>query len=564
MIERKGHPSIYFAAIFAVFLANAVPFLWLGEDSFVIIHDNLDSEISFLQVLKNSGALVPWNLREIEQVFNGLNAGYFATSGWLLRGLAAIMPVFPAYGVYSIIVRIIGFLGAFLLSKFFLRDSFDKNVFWALLLSGVWASMSCYTIYGISMLGLPLAVWAILNLSQKQKRVRNASVFVLCMYPFLSHFAFSGVFIPGLILLSAFTQLGNRAGLRLIFRALLLLLMCTIVAHFAMFYTYFFGEVTHRVERFYFHSGFDVLAALKRSFSALIFGQYHVGHVFNPSLLIAALVWIGRHPKQSSFLRYLSLGLLVCSLAFGFGLFLQQKLSSMVPLINVFQLSRVYQFVPILSLGIAIFFIQSNVPLKLKSLIILPFCLGTIMQNQELVQNWKAMISGNEVECSFREFYMIDAFQKADLIIGRSKEEFRVISLGIHPAVAQFNGFYTLDSYQNLYPLAYKHRWGEIIKDELEKDSKLEDYFNHWGNRCYAFSAELGMPSTYAEKNWRSQVVENWGVDFEKLYSGGCRFIFSKAEISLDNHPELFLVDEIPSSKSVLFVYGIHASVSND
>ena len=563
MIARKGNPFIYLPVIFAVIIVNTVPFLWLGEDGFVIIHDNLDSEISFLQVLKNAGALAPWNLSEIEQVFNGLNAGYFATSGWLIRGLAAIMPVFRAYCVYSIIVRILGFLGAFLLSKFFLRDSFDKNVFWALLLSGVWASMSCYTIYGISMLGLPLAIWAILNLSHDQKRVRNASVVVLCIYPFLSHFAFSGVFIPGLIFLSAISQLGNRAGLRLIFRALFLMLLCTVVAHFAMFYTYFLGEVTHRVERLYFHSGFDVLAAFKKSFSALIFGQYHVGNVFNPSLLIATLIWLGRHPKQSSVLRYLSLGLLVCSLAFGFGLFLQQKLSSMVPLINVFQLSRVYQFVPILSLGIAIFFVQSNLSLKLKSLIVIPFCIGTIMQNQELVQNWKAMISGDEVECSFREFYMIDAFQKADLIIGRSKEEFRVISLGIHPAVAQFNGFFTLDSYQNLYPLEYKHRWGEIMKEELKKDSELEGYFNHWGSRCYAFSAELGMPSSYAEKNWSSVVVENWAIDFDKLYHEGCRFIFSKAEINLANHPELFFMDEIPSSKSVLLVYGIHAP-SND
>ena len=87
----------------------------------------------------------------------------------------------------------------------------------------------------------------------------------------------------------------------------------------------------------------------------------------------------------------------------------------------------------------------------------------------------------------------------------------------------------------------------------------MESYFTHWGSRCYAFSAELGMPSSCAEKNGSAVVVENWAIDFDKLYDEGCRFIFSKAEINLANHPELFLRDAIPSSKSVLLVYGIHA-----
>ena len=75
--------------------------------------------------------------------------------------------------------------------------------------------------------------------------------------------------------------------------------------------------------------------------------------------------------------------------------------------------------------------------------------------------------------------------------IGREKSDYRIVSVGMNPAVSLFNGFYTVDGYSTDYPLEYKHEFREIIKDELAKDEGVRGYFDDWGNRCYIFSAEL-------------------------------------------------------------------------
>ena len=67
-------------------------------------------------------------------------------------------------------------------------------------------------------------------------------------------------------------------------------------------------------------------------------------------------------------------------------------------------------------------------------------------------------------------------------------EDYRVASIGIHPAIAQYNGFYTLDTYNNFYPLSYKHEFRKIIEKELEKNKKIRNYFDAWGGRCYFFT----------------------------------------------------------------------------
>ena len=72
------------------------------------------------------------------------------------------------------------------------------------------------------------------------------------------------------------------------------------------------------------------------------------------------------------------------------------------------------------------------------------------------------------------------------------EEEYRVASIGLHPAIAQYNGFYTLDSYNNFYPLSYKYEFRKIIEKELEKNKTIRIYFDEWGGRCYLFTDELG------------------------------------------------------------------------
>lgn len=68
-----------------------------------------------------------------------------------------------------------------------------------------------------------------------------------------------------------------------------------------------------------------------------------------------------------------------------------------------------------------------------------------------------------------KQFYAEEQFSAIKEYIGLPQEDYRVASIGLHPAIAQYNGFYTLDSYNNFYPLTYKYQFRKIIEKELEK-----------------------------------------------------------------------------------------------
>ena len=57
-----------------------------------------------------------------------------------------------------------------------------------------------------------------------------------------------------------------------------------------------------------------------------------------------------------------------------------------------------------------------------------------------------------------KEFYAEELFAEIKEHIGQEQKKYRVASIGIHPAISQYNGFYTIDTYNNFYPLTYKHQ----------------------------------------------------------------------------------------------------------
>lgn len=74
---------------------------------------------------------------------------------------------------------------------------------------------------------------------------------------------------------------------------------------------------------------------------------------------------------------------------------------------------------------------------------------------------------------SFKQFYAVNEFNEIKKYIGEPVQNYRVVSIGLHPAIAQYNGLYTLDTYNNFYPLSYKHQFRKIIAPELAKSKTM-------------------------------------------------------------------------------------------
>ena len=140
--------------------------------------------------------------------------------------------------------------------------------------------------------------------------------------------------------------------------------------------------------------------------------------------------------------------------------------------------------------------------------------------NEEITHNKKP---------SFKQFYSESLFQEIKDHIDLPQEEYRVASIGLHPAIAQFNGFYTLDSYNNFYPLTYKHQFRQIIENELAKNKNIRIYFDEWGGRCYLFTDELGKH--YMFKKSSKKELKNLDLNMDAFKGLGGKYIFSALPI---------------------------------
>jgi len=93
------------------------------------------------------------------------------------------------------------------------------------------------------------------------------------------------------------------------------------------------------------------------------------------------------------------------------------------------------------------------------------------LNRNELLQN------GPSNHCmTFREFYSENLFDeiKADLKYNGEG----VAALGYHPGVLIYNGFSTIDGYNNFYPLKRALEFREIIEPQLNRNAKHKEYYD--------------------------------------------------------------------------------------
>jgi len=64
---------------------------------------------------------------------------------------------------------------------------------------------------------------------------------------------------------------------------------------------------------------------------------------------------------------------------------------------------------------------------------------------------------------TYQEFYDHELFAEVEAYIGKEQSEYRIGCVGFVPAIAQANGFYTVDAYSINYPLDYKYKFRRVI-----------------------------------------------------------------------------------------------------
>jgi len=551
------HKRTLITGIFiALFILYLLPVILLRENAFIFIHDNLDGEFSWRVALARYGLLFDYGAN-IAAIMNGLPRSALPGGANLTWLFFLFLKPITAYGLNYVIVHSVAFAGMYI----FLKRYILKESSFHLVTVGVafcFAILPFHPMFGITVSGLPLLLYALLNLFYKKDIVLSYGIIIF--FGVYSVFMLIGVLVVALLfavwlIVLIKTKLWH---IHLLWGSVLLLFIYLMVErHFI--YTFFFDEtfMSHRAIRNEWASALSInfAQAATQMSDNFLNGHYHaaslqrwIALLIVPFSIVLRLVTKPEQGRKSRLLLlFLGINLLI-SLSYGFENWVGfLPIKERIPFLYTFNI-RLYWTIAlwwyvIFALCLALIGEHDVILGKIPSqLIIGIFIFGQALfilsHNQEIVLPIRAAMGVLDKEdMTYAQFYSEGLFAETKTFIGRPQESYRIISLGIHPAIALHNGFYTLDGYQNNYSLNYKQQFREIMADELEKSPIWQEYFDGWGNRAYILSPEL-YDFMYSKHD--DGIVHDLDLNTAVLREMGGEYIFSGVEI--ENETSLGLV----------------------
>lgn len=532
------------------------PYFILGEDAHIRVHDNLDSNIAWYKVLAHSGQLTGSVHAEIPQIINGLPRNALGTEYSFIVWLYVWFEPMTAYGISQAMTRLFAFIGMYLLLKHHFVTEDDQGMIragtaLAFALTPFWPSGM------LSTLGMPLALWAFLNIRQGIKL--KPSFLVLTLLPFYSSIVLGFFFFlsaMGLFWLSDVVR-GKGWNWRF-FISILYMTLVYLAADYRLVYSFLFDDVPNSRDD-YFHARLSFGHSLMLTVKNYLLGHHHVATlhtlVIQPVMILAFLLLFKRSTlKWTNRFVFLFILNFLLSAWYAFWFFKGWlPATERLHFLDTFNFARYHFLRPMViyllfAMSLALLWKKGQtwrrtVPFLLSVQIIL-----LTLANEELLFSNKP---------SFKEFYAEEQFSEIKQYIGKPLAEYRVASIGLHPAIAQYNGFYTLDTYNNFYPLTYKEKFREIIASELEKSKTIRVYFDEWGGRCYLFSAELGKH--YQFKKTSKKRIKNLELNLLPFKQMGGDYILSSVPIdnAAKNGMELEKIFNSRTSAWRIFLYKV-------
>lgn len=581
--------NCYLAAGLVLSCLFMIPYFLLGGGSIVTYHDQLDGELfSYLLTAK----YLFTDIRVYPEIMNGLPAAGAVPPAPLFVLLYAAFKPFTAFMISQWIIYLTAFLGMYLLLM-----RLTGREFISFSIAVIFMLMPFYPVYGLCIPGQPLLFFAVLALFDKERRSAVSSSFprkagyyfstdsifyylIIFFYGISSSLVLAGfaclLLLGGSALIHTITalRLKKRGSLSLWFSLIVLLTSYISVNSGLIRQVLFPGNtyISHKTEMVlspqnfsdYFKEAFTTGISYAQSFHLVLFILM---------LFCLLLFFMNAVVKKESLfsgsdklpllkaLRVLLFIFLICLFyAFYHGHFITEIRNISGGILKTFNLDRVCWLLPTawcILAGYLLSFIAGlrehktaarSCSLCLKYGII-SATLGiwgiTVLLHSPLRPNLSKLLKGGDYYAlDWDRFFAEDIFSQIDSAIGKPKDSYHVISIGIYPAAAAYNGFYCLDGYSNNYPLEYKHTFRRIMEDELEKSDYIRDFFDNWGNRCYITTAEQANYYTF-EKKWNS-VIYDLDLNTDVLKELDCRYVFSAAYLMNAEEKGLTLLREAP------------------
>ncbi|MFP7492817.1 DUF6044 family protein [Terribacillus saccharophilus] len=532
MMRNYADRKVIMLCIAAILLFVSPLFL-LGNDAHIRVHDNLDSNLAWYKVLADSGQMFGGVHAVIPEIIGGLPRDALGTEWTLIVWLHSWFSTMTAYAISQLLTRLVAFLGMYLL----LRTHIIRNIkaHWIAALVSLAFSLTPFWPSGmLSTMGHPLALWAFLSIRENKANWKHW--LAITLLPLYASFVLGFFFFLVLMGLIWLVDLVRYRRLHLRFLGSIIWMTALFLAtDYRLVYTMIAGsETMHRVE--FVSSRQDFTQTLHLFLKNFLLGHNHVMtlHTFIilPVLLLTLLLVLFSRQRTRPMKIYLGLTGFNLLLSFWYALWFN-KIWSMpkehIDLLSAFNFARFHFLRPLViyaSFGLACYLLWQLGKRSVRAFVYICLCLQLVVlafSNEEIVYGLYKKTP------SVKAFYATEQFQEIRDYIGAPQDTYKVASIGLHPAVAQYNGFYTVDTYNNIIPLSYKHRFRDIIADELAKNKELRRYFDEWGSRLYIFSAELGKHYDFRKNTDRT--IKDLDLDTNALRKLGGTYIFSSVLI---------------------------------
>jgi hypothetical protein len=561
--------AVLYAAIVIVLLN--LPFFFLGADFYPGFgYDNLDSNIVNNKIVKDSQAYFMPNTYIIEQPLGGLPRSVFGSDFSMIRLLYFLFSVPIAYVINVMLIQIIAFVGMVLLLKTEYKSNSNFIVFGVAL---IYSQLNFWPNAGISLAGIPLLLYAYLIWQHK----KVAALLIILFYTLYSSFALTGIFLIGLWVLFIFYKIFTKQHFgRDIYFCGLIILFYLLKEHRLVLSVINPDFISHRSEIIRSGNGF---AQSFQMFIKIVFSEF--GHnVKFPVLIIASVVILFLFVKSAK-IKWLMQIYIMTGIIFviailsslmqsHFGL----ELSSNLGFLKMVQLQRFYWLLPPLFYFLFYIALDSLWSANKKLLVIfLLFVQFGLVSSKNT--NWRQLIKTEILKqeagvLSFSAFYSPGLYNQVKDYIETEQKEYRVASIGLHPAASLYNGFYTIDGYfSNNYPLEYKHTFAKIMQAELDKNEKAFDFYHGWGSVVVILPDEMvqrfgdrGFVVPAFRKTEGNLVINNLNLNTTVLKELNCQYIFSAFKIENPERTGLVFLKYFENEESPwgIFLYQVNGT----
>lgn len=502
------------------------------DNSFWILHDNLNSEVIFksLPVEENvffnlsTDAMVKGYIGDIPRC--SYPSSPFSIISWLFF----LFPASWAMLMVAVIGRCIAFFGMYYLIKYKSEISFPSpfNTICFFCLAFGFAFLPVLTIHGWTIQGLPFLLICLYKLKESPKSI---GYFIgVLLYGLSGSFVLGGFAVLGLVFcFSAYSVFVKANFSRTFIMAFCLLALGLVLSDIQLFVQFLFDQDFQSHRSFWQpKSNWTLKVVLYDLYAMLCFGHYHSPSMQLPLLMaLMAFCFLGWRKLKLSNEFYLILTLILF-IALFHGIYKSEIFAPVkrsIKIFSSFQFDRFYFLNSVLWILLFVSFCKQNIyGDKRKSLLGLMaslfFAVYSFSGNEEVLSNIKGSAVSQDVEC-WNNFYFTGIQDEIDEFFP-DKKNFKVIHLGVDPSVGCMLGFRTVDGYHTNYPNQLKDNFKALIKLDSLPESKQKNSILNWGSKLKYVPSEddlFDLDWGLARKMKILYVVSNKKIkDQEHLY----------------------------------------------